>query len=469
MEMRFFYKLFCVVVVVALVLSISVGCTNDKGIRVNDIVAETLAENDVVNSKITFLFEPNDELAELYDYKSVEVTDEELKEYVADLLLSHEKMIEIKDRHTVQEGDAIVVSYVVRHNGEIVANTDKDALLDGSGKYWKEFEEAVVGAVVGEPFVCELKSPADTEKYKSGEALQYNITVQSINYFEAYTSSDRYILDYYGCKTEEEFLENCKITLEQIKKYENRNSADIDFLNAIADKCKFYIDKDEAVAYGKKIVDYHKDMAYINGLELSEYIKQILNMTEDEFYDYCYNEGVKEIKQYLLVGASANEVDCSGEDYKEFCTMSGYDSTQDEIGQKYDYLRTITALTYRLVAVHTTASLVVFQDNKANNVEIYDSSNIRTINFSADQEYHLTSEMDQTILTALENIKFRKTRFNTSNQFYQKVLIVKEKGEIVEKFFIDETNGYLKRELKDGNVVYAKLNTDFLNLIRKLG
>ena len=466
MKTKILKTFFCVVLSM-LVSFVSAGCAQNKGLPINNIVAEILAENDIVNSKITFLVKPNDELAELYDYKNVEITDEELKEYVDDLLLSHEKMIEIKERNTVQKGDAIVVSYVVRHNGEIVANTDKDALLVGSGKYWKEFEEAVVGAVVGEPFVFELKSPADTEKYKSGEALQYNVTVQSINYFEAYTPSDRYILDYYGCKTEDEFLENCKITLEQIKKYENRNSADIDFLNAIADKCKFYIDKDEAVAYGKKIVDYHKDMAYINGLELSEYIKQILNMTEDEFYDYCYDEGVKEIKQYFIVGASTNEADCSSEDYREFCTMSGYDSAQDEIGQKYDYLKTITPMTYRQVALRAAASLVVFNDNKANDVEIYDSSNIRTINFSADQEYHLTSEKEQAVLTALENIKFAETRFNTSNQFYQKILIVKEKGEIAESFFIDEVNGYLKRQLKDGTVVYARLDASFLELIKK--
>ena len=245
----------------------------------NTVVYDILKEENIKKSKITYLCDcNNDSFVNSYSCAEQEITDEELKKFVNDLLLSHEKMIEITDRNKVQKGDAIVVSYVVRYNSKIVANTTSEALVVGSGNYYEEFENAVIGAVVGEPFDCELTSPIDTEKYKKGEILQYNITVESINYFESYSSSDQYILDYYGVKTEEEFLLECKDRLKQIKKNEAKYSADNEFLDKIAQKCSFYINKKEAVAYSKKIVEQHENMAYISNLELNNYIGQVLRM-----------------------------------------------------------------------------------------------------------------------------------------------------------------------------------------------
>lgn len=57
---------------------------------------------------------------------------------------------------------------------------------------------------------------------------------------------DRNVLDYYGCETEEDFLNECKIRLKQVKKYEMLNTAYDDFLEKISEKCKFNIDENEA-------------------------------------------------------------------------------------------------------------------------------------------------------------------------------------------------------------------------------
>ena len=299
----FAIKITAIILLGAMLFSFS-SCAAKETLPLNDIVKNTLEENGIDKSKIVLLYDSNgNDFVNVYNDLPSKISDKELKKYVDDLLLLHEKMIEVTDRNTVQKGDAIVVSYVVRYNSEIVANADSEPLMVGSGNYGEEFENAVIGAVVGEPFKCELSSPIDTEKYKKGDILQYNITVESINYFETYTSSDQYILDYYGAQTEEEFLSLCETRLKQIKKQENKYSADNEFLDKVAEKCEFYINKKEAAAYSEKVVKQHKDLAYISGLELDEYIKQTLKMTEDEFYDYCYDEGVKEIKRYLLVGA----------------------------------------------------------------------------------------------------------------------------------------------------------------------
>lgn len=464
---RFLKTIFCVIIVVFFVLLFLMSPLKKEALPLNNVVACILAENGIEKSEITYLCDnSDDETTELYNRKTATITDKELREFVDDLLLSHNKIIAINERDIVQEGDVIVVSYIARYESKIVASVSKDSLLVGSGHYWDEFENAVIGASVGEPFLCELKSSEDTEKYKKNSVLQYTITVESINYFETYKPSDQYILDYYGCETEEEFWEQSKIRLRRIREYENQNAADVEFLDAIAKKCKFYIDKKEVAAYSKKIVDYYKDMAYIRGLELSEYIKTVMCMSEDEFYDYCYNEGVREIKHYLLVGAYTSTISCNGKDYKKFCTMSGYDNTQTESGQKYDYLKTVTIAAYRHLAIKTVSSLVFFDDERSKTVDIYDTTNIYTIDFSTTAPGALTQETQESILSALQNIKFGRTIFNNSNQFYQKVIIVKENGKTIEKFFVDEINGYVKRELKDGSIVCAELkNTQLSDLI----
>ncbi len=444
-------------------------CAEKEALPLNYIVKNILSENDIDKSKIVFLYDSNEnDFVDVYSDISSKISDKELKKYVDDLLLSHEKMIEVTDRNTVQNGDAIVVSYVVRYNSEIVANVDSEPLMVGSGNYGEEFEKAVIGAVVGEPFKCELSSPIDTEKYKKGDILQYNITVESINYFETYTSSDQYILDYYGAQTEEEFLAECEIRLKQIKKQENKYSADNEFLDKVAEKCKFYINKKEVAAYSEKVFKRHKDLAYISGLELNEYIKQTLDVTEDEFYDYCYDEGVKEIKRYLLVGASTKDIEFDNENYAEFCSMNGYDSTQEDNTQaKYDYLKTVTVHDFEHLMVADVIHGIRFDNKTFYSVELYDSSNIYTIDFSKAPSYTLDLETQQNILSCVAHAGFGGTMYGNGNHMYQTVLIVKGDGKIFAKVMVDEINGYVKWQQNDGQIVCAELKENLRELIER--
>lgn len=435
----------------------------------NDIVKSILSESNIVKSKITELADENrDDFLYLYDSTSYEVSDKELEEYVDELLLSHEKMIEITDRKTVKNGDAIVVSYIVRYNSEIVANVDSEPLMVGSGNYGEEFERAVIGAIVGEPFECELNSPIDTEKYKKGDTLQYNIMVESINYFETYTSSDQYILDYYGVENKQEFFSLCRIRLEKIKKYENKYKSDNDFLDKIADECKFSINKDEAVKYSEKNVEQHKNSAHINGLEMDEYIKKTLKMTEEEFYDFCYDEGVKEIKRYLLVGAYTNKMDFDDELYAEFCTMNGYDSTKkDDLYAKYDFLKANTVIDFNHSVTNDELHKIVFDREQIHTVDVYDSSNIYTIDYSKTSNYVVGKETQELIISGVKNLGFGGTIYWDKNNLYQTVLVVKDENGISARLMIDEINGFVKWQQEDGMVVCQKLDENLRYLINQ--
>lgn len=273
---------------------------------------------------------------------------------------------------------------------------------------------------------------------------------------KTYKSSDEYILNYYGCRTEEEFLNKCELRLREIKRKEQKSASDEDFLNKIAKECKFSINKQEAVEYSKQIVEQHKNLAYISGLELEKYITQTLNMTQDEFYDYCYDCGVNEIKQYLLVGANTADVTCDGESFAEFCSMTGYDSNDEEnSSSKYHYLKTITIAYYRHSVRHLVAYVVPLFEDKTFSLEVYESSNLYAMNSSDYKKHTITAEEENKLINSIANLSLGETIYtDTLNQLYNYVLILRSDDEIVAVIMIDEVNKFVKMYQSDGGTVY---------------
>ena len=269
-------------------------------------------------------------------------------------------------------------------------------------------------------------------------------------------SSDAYILDYYGCRTEEEFLNKCELRLKEIKRKEQKSISDEDFLNKIAKECKFSINKEEAVEYSKQIVEQHKNLAYISGLELEEYITQTLNMTQDEFYDYCYDCGVNEIKQYLLIGANTADATFDGESFAEFCSMTGYDSNDNENAQsKYHYLKTITIAYYRHSVIHLVAYVVPLFEDKTFSLEVYESSNLYAMNSSDYKKHTITAEEENKLINSIANLSLGETRYtDTLNQLYNYVLILRSDDEIVAVIMLDDVNKLVKMYQSDGDTVY---------------
>ncbi len=284
---------------------------------------------------------------------------------------------------------------------------------------------------------------------------------------KTYKSSDAYILNYYGCRTEEEFLNKCELRLKEIKRKEQKSASDEDFLNKITKECKFSINKEEAVEYSKQIVEKHKNLAYISGLELEEYIKQTLNMSEDEFYDYCYDCGVSEIKQYLLIGANTADTTFDGEGFAEFCSMSGYDSNDEENStSKYHFLKTITIAHYRHSVRHLVAYVVPLFEDKTFSLEVYESSNLYAMNSSDYKKHTITAEEQNKLINSIADLSLGESGYtDTLNQLYNYVLILRSDDEIAAVIMLDDVNKFVKMYQSDGDTVcdtFEETNLDEL-------
>lgn len=462
MSLLRFLKIILFILIPCLILA---SCGNEKELQLNEVVVGILSENNIENSKI--IRSISDTYVDGYNTSDIEISNDEFNKYIEDILMMHEKMVKLNDRKIVQLGDVVIISYVVRYNNEIVATSNKEALLVGSGNYLPDLENAIIGASVGKPFVCELKSPINTSKYKKDALLQYNITIESINYFEKYTSSDRYILDYYGCESEKEFIDECKIRFKNSKNQERKNLYDDEYIDKIANECKYIIDKEEVTVYSEKIVEQQKNLAYIAGLNLDEYIRDTLKMTDDEFYDYCYKKGLADVKRYLLVGAHTNEIDFVGDDFKEFCTYAGYDSNDDEnLLAKYNYLKNITIADYRNLRVNAMTYKFISENDNEITAEVYDTNNVYNINYSENDGYSISDDVQQQIINSVKNINFRLSRYgDNDNHLYNKAVVLRNDGIKLAVIMIDDVNGYVKLQKDDGEIVFAKFDSTDLDEI----
>lgn len=94
------------------------------------------------------------------------------------------------------------------------------------------------------------------------------------------------------------------------------------------------IEKEKVASYSTDIVDSYKEYAYLSDVSLEEYIADELHMTEDEFYQMCYEEGLEEVKSFLVIGAVAEEEDIqvTEKEFDDWCAEnSAEDSSEADI------------------------------------------------------------------------------------------------------------------------------------------
>lgn len=474
-----FFKKACVIFAVSILMTHFSGCSFNADIPIHSTIKTILTQNDIKKSKITYLKDFSKSKIN-YDKEQIfsqKATDEELKDYIETLISSHEEMIEITDRTVVQADDVVIVDYVVRHNSLIVSEFESVPIMVGRGEYDIKLENAIISANKNEPFICEITAENSTEQYQSGDTLQYEINVNSINYFKTYSTADSYILQYYGFETEEAFLKDCGFRFTQQKTADIKNKVDNDFLNALVGECRFYTDKKEIANYSQKIVEEYTVLSDISGLDLEEYIEQVLKITEEEFYERCYAEGEQEIKQYLLVGAlSANmENVFKEESYAEFCSMNGYDSTEkSNTSAQYAFLKDICV---KGVANIESIDYLVgcgaqLKDNVEYSVKFYNTSNVYNLNL-AETGTAISNDIAEKIISEVNKIKFEQTEYFYGANLYDCVLMVDAPNEDILKFMIDRKNGFVTMRVYDQEdgypyVVKTQLTEELVSLIEKI-
>jgi len=103
-----------------------------------------------------------------------------------------------------------------------------------------------------------------------------------------------------------------------------------DSLAAVIDQSCYDINKEQVTDYSVNIVENYRYLAYMYGCSLEEYYTNNMGLTEDEFYEKCYEEGEYDTKCMYTIGAIAyaEDIKVSDDEYSNYLEQSGYKQTE---------------------------------------------------------------------------------------------------------------------------------------------
>lgn len=156
-----------------------------------------------------------------------------------------------------------------------------------------------------------LKIPEITKEDIESEIRNENSDVELAHI------TDEYVLDNHNCNTVKEYYDKVYDELIKKEKIDMIIAARQKVINELIELSDFYIDEDAAVDYCMDIIYGYEQEAMLYNMQLEEYCIQILNISYDDFFDMCYEEGERLIKIYLVIGALSELEDIDISEYKE--------------------------------------------------------------------------------------------------------------------------------------------------------
>ncbi|MBQ6814739.1 MAG: hypothetical protein IJP13_04285 [Lachnospiraceae bacterium] len=321
----------------------------NKVVNIPEIINCIFEENNLKNTKIKKLGDY--EKAE-YIIEYMEVTQEEIEEYVNIQMESYSELLPVTDRNVVQEGDVVYVSYIVTQDGQVINQVEHDNLMVGVGTYDIQFEQVLIGKKVGNPFSVSLELK---DIYGELRGCELNIVVESINYFKTHELTEQFVQETLKMSSINEYYNKCYDILKNEKDVQAKKIAERRLFESIIEDCEFLVDENEIAAYSVKFVEEHEQLAYVYGMDMQTYVREILGKDMDGFYSYCYDYGEYIAKKYLVVGAIFSDVglEITEDDYLEMLDKLDYKDNKLDNDASIDNMIRYTIMEEKVIEYFT--------------------------------------------------------------------------------------------------------------------
>lgn len=338
------------------------GCGTDQ--KENSDKKESTGKEEASGSKEQKTVEYNaTDYVELGEYKglevslgSYEVTDEDVKNEVANALLAY-PVYEDTDKDTVEDGDFVNIDYEGLKDGVAFSGgTAQGAVLEiGSNSFIDGFEEGLIGVKVGEKVALDLTFPENYQNEElAGQAVVFNVTVNKIVNKSDMTYDmldDAFVeknMSSQGYKTVADFENGVREQLEESKSATKKQETQAAVIQKLKEVCKVkefpeglldqrmeeYMDRFNAnlEAYGMKLEDY---------LETS-------NVTEEDFEAQAKQLVTETLEGELMIEAIAQKenIEIGDEEFEEYkkdvVEEYGYESEEALLEQHgEDYVKNV--------------------------------------------------------------------------------------------------------------------------------
>ena len=306
-----------------------------------EAVSETVAETEDTN---VYPYEYDVEsMVKLGEYKGltytetdVSVSDDEVESQINSTLTAHATAEQITDR-AVKDGDTVNIDFEGKIDGKTFdgGTASGASLTIGSGTFIDGFEDGLIGVKPGDKTTLKLKFPDEykTNTDLAGKDVTFDVTVNYIKGDDIVPElDDDFVkgLNIDGVSNVKEYRAYVKSQLQANKESEAEKSKQSELLQQAVDNAEIKEIPEELVTqYATQYIDYYKQYASYFGLELSDFLTQYMNQTEEEFNQSAQDYG-KERAGYMLVVsaiAKAEKVDVDAlydEKVAQYAEQSGY-------------------------------------------------------------------------------------------------------------------------------------------------
>ncbi|ABX42573.1 trigger factor [Lachnoclostridium phytofermentans] len=295
-------NIFCISIILFLLVCLA-GCNKNKiiyGYGSNYML-------EAVNVKVDALIKLGDYDDLEYRLNPVNVTNEEINEYISNILNSYEEIHEIKDRAIIQYHDTIRLNYDIYYNNKQTYSQLGKQFMIGNYEVDKEFEEHLINQPTNQEIIFDMTVPLESEDALAGKNVTVHATVTNIMGFSVVDFTDELVKNKLGHESIEEYTAYVSELLRSNREKKDINDTKDQLLDTVISRSKFRIDEKSILKNAVGIVKTYQNMAYIYNLTLEEYIESIMKITKDEFYERCYNESEMQIKKYLACVGIANK------------------------------------------------------------------------------------------------------------------------------------------------------------------
>lgn len=307
----------------------------------SEAVSETVAETEDTN---VYPYEYDVEsMVKLGEYKGltytetdVSVSDDEVESQINSTLTAHATAEQITDR-AVEDGDTVNIDFEGKIDGKTFdgGTASGASLTIGSGTFIDGFEDGLIGVKPGDKTTLKLKFPDEykTNTDLAGKDVTFDVTVNYIKGDDIVPElDDDFVkgLNIDGVSNVKEYRAYVKSQLQANKESEAEKSKQSELLQQAVDNAEIKeIPEELVIQYATQYTDYYKQYASYFGLELSDFLTQYMNQTEEEFNQSAQDYG-KERAGYMLVVsaiAKAEKVDVDAlydEKVAQYAEQSGY-------------------------------------------------------------------------------------------------------------------------------------------------
>ena len=310
------------------------------------------AEDDLLTAKYNYDLSEYINLAEYKNLPAVgykiEVTDEAVEQQILSSRSYYSRLTDVTDRGA-EIGDTVYIDYVGTIDGEeFDGGAEEDAeLVLGSGTYFDDFENAIIGAMPESTISVDLTFPDPYYQFPehAGENVHFEITVHEVCEQELPEYTEDFVRAYLGYNSKAEYEAAARQSLEDYYRdiyyqYVSDQVWDIVYENTEVIKWP----DAEVSEYYNTVVEANQAYAEVTGLNFASYVSLFFDgMTEEEFYTTAKSEAEQKVKEEMIVYAIARRENLSlSEDeytkrateyatkYYEMSSLEAFEETYDK-------------------------------------------------------------------------------------------------------------------------------------------